>query len=128
LNPDLDIELFEKAVWSQDTELEVETGREGENQVGKGRQTVDAVRLDDTLDSQPDILKIDVEGAEGHVLTGARSLLEESHPTLFIEFHFDGRIESFGHNYAELKNFLENLSYTIVYKQDRGSEELVMAK
>lgn len=35
----------------------------------------------------PDVLKIDVEGAEGAVLSGAARLLEERRPTLLIEVH-----------------------------------------
>jgi hypothetical protein len=34
-----------------------------------------------------DFLKIDVEGYEGHVLCGARRLLAEQRPALFLEVH-----------------------------------------
>jgi hypothetical protein len=35
--------------------------------------------------SPPNFLKIDVEGAEAMVLKGARRLLSEIHPTIYIE-------------------------------------------
>ncbi len=35
----------------------------------------------------PDLIKIDVEGAEVDVLRGAAQLLEDSHPIIFIEAH-----------------------------------------
>jgi len=37
--------------------------------------------------TRPDLVKIDVEGAEGLVLQGARKLLSESHPTLILAVH-----------------------------------------
>jgi hypothetical protein len=33
-----------------------------------------------------DILKVDVEGFDGHVLRGAKQLLASQHPTLFVEY------------------------------------------
>ena len=35
----------------------------------------------------PDIIKIDVEGAEFEVLEGASRALTEFHPTIFLEIH-----------------------------------------
>ena len=35
----------------------------------------------------PDFIKLDVEGAEGHALNGARRLLEERRPGLLLEIH-----------------------------------------
>ncbi len=35
----------------------------------------------------PDTIKIDVEGAEFEVLQGARDLLTQYHPTLFLDTH-----------------------------------------
>ena len=37
--------------------------------------------------SSPDVIKIDVEGAEEAVLNGARHILEMHKPSLFIEAH-----------------------------------------
>lgn len=39
----------------------------------------------DALDLRPDLIKIDVEGAELDVILGAASTIESSHPTLLIE-------------------------------------------
>jgi hypothetical protein len=38
-------------------------------------------------DARPDLVKIDVEGAELLVLQGARELLSESHPALILAVH-----------------------------------------
>jgi hypothetical protein len=44
-------------------------------------------RLDSVLPGPVDLLKIDVEGYEGHVLAGARGLLARERPILFLELH-----------------------------------------
>jgi FkbM family methyltransferase len=52
--------------------------------------SVPVVTLDgyvaDTLKAPVDVLKIDVEGYEGHVLRGAAAMLGKYRPSLFIEF------------------------------------------
>lgn len=55
-----------------------------------GTQEVRVDRLDALLsaaDGRVDLLKIDVDGYEGHVLRGAREILESDRPSLFIELH-----------------------------------------
>ncbi|MEX0601505.1 MAG: FkbM family methyltransferase [Rhodothermales bacterium] len=51
--------------------------------------SVPAVRLDDLVaeHGQPDFIKIDVEGAAAAVLKGARRILEETAPLLYVELH-----------------------------------------
>lgn len=52
---------------------------------------VKAVRLDSLIEGndlpKPDVMKIDVEGAEGLALEGAKSLLQQHSPRLIIELH-----------------------------------------
>jgi FkbM family methyltransferase len=50
-------------------------------------RVVRLVRLDEAVTTAVDFLKIDVDGYEGHVLAGARRLLAEHRPTLFLEVH-----------------------------------------
>jgi FkbM family methyltransferase len=54
---------------------------------GSGDFTVPLTRLDAALEGPVDFVKIDVEGYEGHVLAGARRLLREHRPILFVEIH-----------------------------------------
>jgi FkbM family methyltransferase len=57
---------------------------------GEGGIRVRTIRLDDLVVERhirPDVMKIDTEGAEMLVLSGARQLLTESRPILFLSTH-----------------------------------------
>jgi FkbM family methyltransferase len=64
-------------------------GARGRSQSGGVRETVavPTLTLDSLLDSfsPPSFLKIDIEGAEAMALRGARKLLSEVRPTIYIE-------------------------------------------
>lgn len=48
---------------------------------------IDMVALDDVIEGPVDIVKVDVQGYEGHVLTGMRGLIERSKQlAMFVEF------------------------------------------
>ena len=49
--------------------------------------TVPTARLDDLLEGSPDVIKIDVEGAELAVIEGTEKLLRSSHPPKLIIEH-----------------------------------------
>lgn len=98
------IETFPDAVFSCTKEISFaapdESANSGEGSLGegsRGRQIlVHAVTLDSfcaSADSLPDVIKMDVEGAELDVLLGAKDTLRECSPTLLIELHhFDGNV------------------------------------
>jgi FkbM family methyltransferase len=72
---------------------------------------VEAVRLDDALRGAGPIrlVKMDVEGAEEHVLCGALRTIEQFHPQLLIELHhLDGRPQA-----HPVPPLLESLGYKI---------------
>jgi FkbM family methyltransferase len=73
-------------------------------------RTVD--RLCAELGFRPDLVKIDVEGYELAVLRGAREVLEESRPLLFLEIH-PARIAELGGSIGELTDLLAELGYRI---------------
>lgn len=59
-----------------------------EGQLSDEGGTTIEVRSPDALDLQPpDVLKIDVEGAEAAVLRGARAILRDHRPVIFLEEH-----------------------------------------
>ena len=57
----------------------------------KGNLQVAQIKLDTFVNTQnlqmPDVMKIDVEGAEYDVLIGAKQLLMQSHPIIFLATH-----------------------------------------
>ncbi|MBU1019262.1 MAG: FkbM family methyltransferase [Patescibacteria group bacterium] len=73
--------------------------------IGKGEQKVKAITLDDFIkqeNSSPDLIKMDIEGAETLAIKGAKSLLEETQNlTIILEVHFDF-LKEFGSSEEEL--------------------------
>jgi FkbM family methyltransferase len=102
LNPQLPLTLFEAAVGEKSGQLEFElmplhsmgklaSSPFQRSQKGASRIQVKVVSLDELLAEKqiepPGVMKIDVEGAEVFVLRGAKKLLAEHHPKLFMEIH-----------------------------------------
>lgn len=63
-------------------------GRISRDNPAVNRYQVQAVTLDLFLQDEPriDLIKIDIEGAEGRALVGMRRLLQRHHPIIFTEF------------------------------------------
>lgn len=113
------VAVLQAAVWSCSGQVAFESasdstlGRVSSN--GHGRSAsieVPAVRLDDLVFSEgrraPDLIKMDVEGAEWEALQGARRLLSEVKPKLLCEVHDAAQIERIcallaGHGYRAEK-------------------------
>jgi FkbM family methyltransferase len=75
---------------------------------------VTGIRLDDYFDARgerPDVVKLDVEGAELEVLHGMKKILD-SRPVLFIEVHRAG-LASFGHGVSDVLEFLLERGYVL---------------
>lgn len=83
----------------------------GEVSVSVRMTTVDSYVSDQKL-SRVDFIKIDVEGFEMEVLSGAKSVLLKHRPTLCIEVN-DEHLRRFGSSEAELMDFLLGLRYSI---------------
>ena len=76
------------AAGGEDSEVSLHPGINGKvADDGSGSLTVPLRRLDSVLDGPVELIKIDVEGYEGHVLAGAERLLSGYRPTLFVEVH-----------------------------------------
>jgi FkbM family methyltransferase len=90
--------------------------------------TIDAL----CIDCAPDLIKIDVEGAELFVLRGARETLDRLAPTLMVAVHPEP-MRMMGTTPSELISFLEVHSYEGHHldgrrASDPGFEEIVIRK
>jgi FkbM family methyltransferase len=111
LNDIKNVNVFEMAAWDCETLLALRDPKvtSGSTQVVEGDDGMTvAVPLDEILSVvTPDLIKLDVEGADLHALRGMRETLARARPTLFIEDH-----SIYGHyQRAELENLLRELNY-----------------
>ena len=85
----------------------------------RGTMRVPIVSLDDFLlehGTRVDFIKIDVEGAEGDILRGARRTLETFHPCMMVELHHMEK-QAGSHPVA---NLMEELGYEIRWLSEVG--------
>jgi len=93
LNPEQEVNLQKKAVWNKSGKVNIDTGHGGKCHVSSTGLEREAVTLDSFFEDRadPDIIKIDVEGAEADVVLGGdntlacedlRAVLLEIHPKL----------------------------------------------
>ena len=109
------VTILQMAAWDCGTYLHLaarRNERDGGTQVheeGDGVE-VQAARLDVVLDGEDriDLVKIDVEGADLHVLRGMEGILHRCQPVLFIEDHsiYDGMYDR-----ADLDALIKELGY-----------------
>lgn len=92
---------------------------------------VPAVTLDEYCRARglaPNVIKIDVEGAELRVLRGAERLLRESNDlVIWCEVH-PRQMENLGDDVAELAPYLEQLGYSLVPIADAGHHGIYPSK
>ena len=103
--------LHNKAVYD-DTSLELGIrGCSGESKVTTEGDTVNTVQLDEFFSGQakPTMIKIDVEGAEMHVLRGMKGILEFEQPVIFLEIH--KYCDGFDHTPEDAVEYLQSFGY-----------------
>ena len=83
--------------------------------------TLDEITRELPESQRPNIVKIDVEGAELSVLRGARELLTRDHPTVFVELH--GVAQT-----IEALAFFYNIQYAVDFLEEQsGNHALIRA-
>lgn len=87
LNGLANVRVLAAAAGAEDGIVSLRVGINAAIVAGGGDLTVPLLRLDSALTGPVDFLKIDVEGWEGHVLAGARRLLRQYRPALWVEIH-----------------------------------------
>jgi FkbM family methyltransferase len=86
----------------------------GDHRIAESGEPVRAVTVDELAagsDRKVSLLKIDVQGAEAMVLAGARLVLEEQRPAVFVELD-DDALRSLGSSAEELIASVVGLGYT----------------
>lgn len=85
------------------------------------RYTVDLVRIDEFVEHNalpvPDVIKLDVEGAEVHALRGAGDILRST-PTILCELH-PYAWKEFGSTFDDLLQIVRNAGRSIRYLDER---------
>jgi FkbM family methyltransferase len=69
-------------------------------------------------DIVPDLIKIDIEGAEGRALAGMRKILANLRPAVVVELH-SWREMTVEHNAAQILELLLPLDYQMIYLRNR---------
>jgi len=91
-------------------------------------ETVQAKRLDDLLTAESiphvDIVKIDVEGAEQHVINGAPNLINKTKPIWFIEL-VQGRADNFTGSASDIfQQFIDAGYQAFILNDDYGWDQV----
>jgi len=97
----------------------------GESESGGEMVTVESVTLDEFFSDRqesPDVMKIDVEGAETMVLNGMKRILRDVKPRLFVEVH-PTKLPSYGSSVAEVVSILMDHDYEIFEMEEMRSFE-----
>ncbi len=128
LNRASNVRVLPFAVSNENTLLSFSTGENSAmghlDRGGSGEILVQAVTLDqmaDRLGLMPDVIKMDVEGAEMDVFRGAERIMSEGRPTVFLSTHS-----------AQLRTdclaFLEGIGYSVKPLVDSDNPDEFLAK
>jgi FkbM family methyltransferase len=111
------VDLIPKAVGSDQRTVGLRAGtNSGVAPAGHGEYKVELDALDNVVTGYVDLIKIDIEGYEGHALRGAVRLLQQYHPILFIEVHPE-QLTSTGSTVSEIIKVLQEYYDTLdLYK------------
>lgn len=126
LNPEQEIEIIKKPVWNKIEKISLEVGKDGESSVGDGEIEKESITIDEFVlkkgNTPPDLIKIDVEGAEQKVLEGGEKTLEKFSPKILIEIHDKETLQKFESSKHHINLLLENKGYYIKKEIDRGDQ------
>lgn len=88
--------------------------------------TIDEFCKENKLTKKVDIIKIDIEGFDGHAIRGAQNVIKTSKPTMFVEF-IPHLLESCDFNVEDLSKLLFN-HYKFIYAIDESHSKFVELK
>lgn len=134
---DVEIELCEYALFDETRPTKMlKTDVIGTTRIGDDGETFEAqmVKCDDLVGEylpMPDVVKIDVEGAEVNVMRGMRGTLSQCR-LVYVEVHFDENSNTsspheFGHDPDEVIEMLDDLGFETEILLERQSNYHVKA-
>lgn len=87
------VEIVEKGLWKKSGEKELKRDKLFGlgSRIGKGEMKIELVDLDQFIDREIDLVKMDVEGAEIEALKGCKKLMEEKNPEFAIATYHEDR-------------------------------------
>lgn len=137
---DSDATIIEKALADSEgtAELEVVSSDVGEGKhslaTDEASETIEIELatgdrlVDDGAAPQPTIVKVDVEGAEGRVLAGLKTVLSRPSCRLcYVEVH-PNRLQEYGDTESDIVTELEDRGFDVAKLRQRGSEYFLKAK
>jgi len=95
------------------------------NGSSNGVVSVQSVALDDFFQEEgvvPDLIKVDVEGAEMNVLMGMRNTLQAHKPVLFLEVH-PSNLNDFDTSVTEILALLADANYEVFEIEDMRNQD-----
>jgi FkbM family methyltransferase len=73
--------------------------------------TIPIVKIDDLPNMVPDMISVDVEGAEWEVLRGAEQTLRKYHPRIYLSLHPEFLYEIYKEYSGDLRYWLKQIGY-----------------
>ena len=84
----------------------------GDTSIGEGGEEVRVCRIDDIIETEVNFIKIDVQGFELDALKGAKNIINNYHPDIFIEVE-PHQLAKFNVNVDDLFNYIKSFGYEI---------------
>ncbi len=93
-----------------------------EKKIGFKRTKTKTIKLDNLMDYNPSLIKIDIEGAENLLFEGGLNFLKEKKPIILLELHSI-------YNAILVSNYLNELNYKIeILKKEKDGRCFISAK
>ena len=113
------VNAYNRAAWDEDSSIPFYVSAGGRSSAasewGSNPKVVEVAatpvdKICNSIGFVPDVVKIDIEGAEYRCLVGMSSILEKAHPKLLLELH-PSAIKSIGGSLADLEKLLKDYGY-----------------
>lgn len=132
---DISVKLFQLALSDKNEFLTMhlsENGKDAWNSLagtGSAVETIETVALDNVIVKEnlpgPDVIKIDVEGWEEHVLKGAEKTIAQFKPLMLIEFTAENLLAA-GSSCLSLSQKLSDMNYELFEYDPRSGKEIAV--